>query len=115
MTIPQYPTSPSTLPPNQNIIANPSSVTPGSSTEAPPSYPDNPMDAARTNDDIARGRPATPDYFSQGVVLMVVCPTPSCGRAINPAELGLHVQQHAAEADRSALGRGGDFGNNYEV
>lgn len=103
---------------NNNLLANPSPVSPvGSSTQSPGGgYPPNPMDALNVNDNIARGQPATSDYFSQGIVLMVVCPNSGCGRAVDPNELGAHIQQHAAEADRSAMGRGGNFGNDdYEV
>lgn len=101
-----------------NLNATPSEVSPtlGSSTQAPGGgYPSNPMDAARTNDNIAKGIPATPDYFAMGIEIMAPCPL-GCGVAVSERTVGEHIQDHAVAADQAALARGDTtFGQEYEI
>jgi hypothetical protein len=106
---------------NSNFLANPSDVSDvGSSTQSPGGgYPENPSDAARTNDDIAKGLPSTSDFFSNGVQLMSPCHL--CGRAFSDTPgMGIggpSIQEHIQSHNESPFMReGSDFSDNdYEV
>jgi hypothetical protein len=115
MATPQHPGNADALPhPNQNILANPSSVTPGSAIEARPDYPKNPAQVPDQNSKVGAGIPQTPDYYSLGISIMEVCDV--CGRAYPPASfgnqlpsIGDHMQTHATgyfdEDSGSAFGQ----------
>jgi hypothetical protein len=86
-----------------------SSIAPGS-TVAPPGYPDNPAAFPKVNDAVAGGQPQDADTYSQGLVLMAVCPT--CGIGYQPDQMGGHQQTHGSGFMRE----GSDFGNrNFSV
>jgi hypothetical protein len=114
MTIPQYPGTPDAVPdhPNANILATPSSVTPGSSIEAPPDYPSNPAQAPNQSESVGRGIPQSPDYYSLGISVLEPCYV--CGRAYPPAPTGTlpSIGQHMQEHNESPyFDEGSDFGN----
>jgi hypothetical protein len=107
MAIQQYPGTPDAVPdhPNQNILANPSTVS-GSSIESPPDYPSNPAQAPNQSESVGRGIPAKSDFVSMGAILMQPCLV--CGRAWPPDEFGAHLQSHS---ESPFMREGSDFGN----
>jgi hypothetical protein len=109
MTKPTYPGQ------SGNLNATPSEVSP---TRSPlGGYPPNPADAANVNENIGRGQPATADYFSNALQLMIPCHL--CGRAYSdtPGMGGPSIQEHIQQHDESPhMREGSDFGNDgYEA
>jgi hypothetical protein len=102
---------------NVNINATPSEVTVGSSIESPPGYPKNPAQAPNQDENVGRGIPRVPDYYSIGLTLMSPCHL--CGRAFSetPGIGGPSIQEHIQSHNESPYMReGSDFGDNdYEV
>lgn len=111
MAKPTYPATPQSVPShaNDNLLANPSAVSVGSSIESPPGYP-YAGQAPDVNDNVALGVPQGPPYYSIGITYMIPC---ECGRAIAPSEYGAHKQ---TENESPYFRQGSDFGDrNVEV
>lgn len=96
-----------------NLNVTPSEVSAGSSIESPGNgYPSNPAQAPNQSENVGRGMPQTPDYYSLGISLMEPCYV--CGRAFPPAptgtlpSIGEHMQEHN---ESPVFDEGSDFGN----